>query len=255
MRVPVHQPLAAVDQPALVERDEGAQDRVVEVALLARRRARRARHREGVAAQVEAVAEPARLLEDRAAGLALPVPDLRREGLAAELAAAGIARLRQLALDDHLRRDAGMVEARLPQHVAALHPPPAGQDVHQRVVERVAHVQRAGDVRRRQQDRERLRARLRVRAGGESAGLLPQRRDPGLLGMRVEGLFHRHGPGPKAGGCGKAGILLAPARTKGKTAARTPERRPAERPADISRLAGPRRGKRYGPAQGTRGGR
>ena len=41
--------------------------------------------------------------------LRLPLPDLREERLAPHLAAAPVARLRQLALDDHLRRDAGMV--------------------------------------------------------------------------------------------------------------------------------------------------
>ena len=72
--------------------------------------------------------------------------------VAAHVAAAGLLALHQLALDHHLGGDAGMVGARLPQHVAAAHALEAAQHVLQRVVERVAHVQRAGDVRRRDHD-------------------------------------------------------------------------------------------------------
>jgi hypothetical protein len=60
----------------------------------------------------------------------------------------------ELALDDDLGGDAGVVGARLPQRVVAAHAVVARQRVHERLVEAVAHVQRAGDVRRRQQDAE-----------------------------------------------------------------------------------------------------
>ena len=79
------------------------------------------------------------------------------EFLAADVAAMDLP-LHQLAFDDHLRGDAGMVHAGLPQHVLAAHALEADQDVLQRVVERVAHMQRAGDVRRRDDDGERLGA-------------------------------------------------------------------------------------------------
>ncbi len=75
-----------------------------------------------------------------------------RELLAAHVAAAGLLAFHQLALDHHLGRDAGMVGAGLPQHVAAAHALEPAQDVLQRVVERVAHMQRAGHVRRRDHD-------------------------------------------------------------------------------------------------------
>ena len=58
----------------------------------------------------------------------------------------------ELALDDHLRGDAGVIRAGLPQRVVAPHAVVAGERVHQRVLERVPHVQRAGDVRRRDDD-------------------------------------------------------------------------------------------------------
>ncbi|MPM08936.1 hypothetical protein SDC9_55252 [bioreactor metagenome] len=62
----------------------------------------------------------------------------------------------QLALDDDLRGDAGVVGARLPQRVVTAHPVVAGQCIHDRLVEAMAHVQRAGDVGRRDHDGVRL---------------------------------------------------------------------------------------------------
>ena len=91
------------------------------------------------------------------------------------LAAAGLLALHQLALDHHLGRDAGMVGAGLPQHVLAAHALEAAQDVLQRVVERVAHVQRAGDVRRRDDDAVGLGA-ARARAGRRGRRRPPPRR-------------------------------------------------------------------------------
>jgi hypothetical protein len=51
--------------------------------------------------------------------------------------------LLQLALDDDLRGDARMVGARHPQRVEAAHAVVARQRVHDGLVERMAHVQRA----------------------------------------------------------------------------------------------------------------
>ena len=68
----------------------------------------------------------------------------------------------------------------------------ARQDVLQRVVERVAHVQRAGDVGRRDHDRIGLGAAPLRTTGQECARLLPGRIDAALdLGRQV-GFFHRH---------------------------------------------------------------
>ena len=64
-----------------------------------------------------------------------------QELLAAQVAAARLLPFHQLALDHHLRGDAGMVGARLPEHVLAAHALEAAQNVLQRVVERVAHMQ------------------------------------------------------------------------------------------------------------------
>ena len=85
-----------------------------------------------------------------------------------------------------------MIDARLPQHVAAVHAPIAAQNVLQRVVERVAHMQIAGDVRRRNDDAKRLRRRPVGAAGPEGAGLLPKRGGAAFGRSEVERFVH-HG--------------------------------------------------------------
>ena len=89
------------------------------------------------------------------------------------LAAAGLLPLHQLPLDHHLGGDAGMVGAGLPQHVLAAHALEAAQHVLQRVVERMAHMQRAGHVGRRNHDAVGLGAGALGPAGAEGARLLP----------------------------------------------------------------------------------
>ena len=77
----------------------------------------------------------------------------------------------ELPLDHHLRGDAGVVSPGLPEGIATAQARIPDQDVLQRVVERVPHVQAAGDVRRRNNDGE--RRRQRTAAGGERARGLP----------------------------------------------------------------------------------
>ena len=131
VRVPVDQALAAEDQAAVVEVDEDLQHRVVEARV----------HGEAVAREVEAVAEAAGLLEDGAAGPLLPLPDLGDEGLAAHLAAAVLpvrasSRSTTIWVAMPAWSRPGCQRTSKPAH-----PVPAGEDVHQRVVEGVAHVQ------------------------------------------------------------------------------------------------------------------
>jgi hypothetical protein len=108
MRVPVHQPLAAVDEALLVHVDEDLDDGVVEIAVLALGRAGGAGHGEGLARPVAGGAEALQLLADRAARLRLPRPDMGQEFLPAEIAALDLG-FGELAFDDHLRGDARMV--------------------------------------------------------------------------------------------------------------------------------------------------
>ena len=95
--------------------------------------------------------------DDGAAGFGFPFPDFFQEFLAAHSDAAHLP-LGQLALDDQLGGDAGVVGAGLPQHVLAAHALEAGQDILQRVVERMADMQTPGHIGRRDDDAEGLGA-------------------------------------------------------------------------------------------------
>jgi hypothetical protein len=98
------------------------------------------------------------------------LPDALDEGLAPQVFL-GLALLLELPLDHVLGRDARVVGAGHPERVVAVHPLVADQDVLQRVVERVAQMKRAGDVRRRDDDAVGLLRRGRV--GVEVAPLFP----------------------------------------------------------------------------------
>ena len=62
--------------------------------------------------------------------------------------------LRQLPLHDELRGNSGMIHSRQPKRAVPAHAMPADQHVDLRVLEHVPDVNRAGDVWRRQRDRE-----------------------------------------------------------------------------------------------------
>ena len=175
LRVPAHHALAAVDQALVVQPHEGLGDDGRELRV----------HREVLAAPVHAGAQAPHLVADGGARAVLPLPDLGDEGLAAQVLATRTLLL-QLPLDDDLGGDARVVGARHPQRVEAAHAVVARERVHDRLVERVPHVQRAGDVGRRQLDRE--RCALGVERGGVQAAALPVRRPAGLDGGGVERL-------------------------------------------------------------------
>ena len=120
--------------------------------------------REALAPPVARGAESLELPEDAAAVLVLPLPDAARRiprGRGHGVVRPSFADL----LDHGLRGDAGVVGARHPEGVVALHAVPADEHVLDGVVERVAHVQRAGDVRRRDDDGVRRFAPGRARRG------------------------------------------------------------------------------------------
>src|SRR5438270_9095850 len=141
--------------------DEGVRDRAL-IALV---------HRETLARPVARGAEAAELASDRAARLRFPFPDVLEESLATDLRAFDALAL-EVALDHHLRRDAGMVGADHPERVLAEHPLAASEHVLERDVERVADVQRPRDIGRRHDDGPR---RLIAPLGPEQALGLPVR--------------------------------------------------------------------------------
>ncbi len=80
-----------------------------------------------------------------------------------------------MALDDHLRGDAGVIGAGLPKDVATGHARVPDHDILQRVVEGMPHVQAAGHVRRWDDDRVRLGVGPGIAAAGEGAAPFPGR--------------------------------------------------------------------------------
>ncbi|MDT4818223.1 hypothetical protein FQZ97_513140 [compost metagenome] len=187
--VPVDQALATVDQAVFVQAHEGFLDRIGQALV----------HGEALARPVHGGAEAADLPGDGAAGLVLPLPDLLQELLAAQVVT-GDALGGQLALHHHLGGDAGVVGARLPQGVAALHAAEADQGIHDGVVEAMTHVQAAGHVRRRDHDGVGLAGTLR----GEVVVLLPGLVPGSFDGVGLVGLVH-----------GSAGTLEATERENG----------------------------------------
>jgi len=178
LRVPVDEPLVAIDEAAAVELDEHEGDGAAEPVV----------HREAFMRPVDRGAEPAHLRRDGPPRLLFPLPDAVEECIAAE-PRPGQPVGGDRALDHHLRRDSGMVGADHPARVAALHPLPADEDVLQRLVQRMADVERAGDIGRWQHDGERRGAGA---VGAECAAFLPVAIPAGFDVGRVED-FVEHG--------------------------------------------------------------
>ena len=159
-RAPVDDPVRAVDPALVVEVHEEPHHRA-HVRLV---------HGEALAPVVERGSDPPELVHDLAAVLAEPFPDARLEGLAAEVLP-GLSLEREVLLDRVLRRDAGVVVARLEEDVVALHPPRTHDRVRQRELQRVSKVEVARHVGRRMRDREALPRRIGI--GVVEAFLLP----------------------------------------------------------------------------------
>ena len=152
-RAPVDDVIALVDESLFVQPHEGFAHRARQAGI----------EREALARPVAADAGALHLLDDAAAVLLFPLPDAGFEGLAAEVAL-GQAFLGELALDHDLGGDAGVIGARQPQRVLAEHAVPAHLRVDDGVLEHVAHVERPGDVGRRNDEREVGLAGLRAAA-------------------------------------------------------------------------------------------
>ena len=137
-------------------------------------------HREALAPVVERRSEPAELPHDHAAVVVEPLPRPLDERVTSELVPAE-SLLRELALDDVLCRDSRVVVSGLPEHRKAAHAVPADEQVLDRRVQRVPHVQIAGHVRRRDRDHEGLAFGIRL-------GLVQALRLPRLLPARFDAL-------------------------------------------------------------------
>src|SRR3712207_1291648 len=172
-RTPVSDAVAAVDQARLVELDEGREHRAY--VLLVRRVAQ--------ASPVYRRAEPLELSEYLRAGLFGEDAATLHELFAPEVPA-GLRLLAQdLALDDVLEGDGGVVDTRKPQGLVALHAGSANEGVLDGAVERVPHVQRPRHVGWRQHYA--IRFLIVARAGLERAAALPLGVDPALYSVVV----------------------------------------------------------------------
>ncbi len=196
-------------RPACVEFDEDFDDGLGQALV----------HREAFAAPVARRAEALQLVDDGAAAFGFPGPDLFQERFAADLAAAGFLALHHLALDDHLRRDAGVVGARLPEHVLAAHALEAAEDILQRVIEGMPHVERAGHVRRRNDDRVRLGIGAVRTSGFEGVRFFPILADARLDGGRLVGLL-KHCYGVLCMGLGRGRTTQVPCLSTSRTGRR-----------------------------------
>ena len=159
-RTPVHDPVVAIDPSLVVQMHEPPDHRAVVTGI----------HREALTAIVERRAEAPELLHDRPAVALEPPRDVFVESFAAEIALR-LSFFRELATDGRPRRDARVVVARLEQRVEAAHPVVTAERILERELQRVPERQRAGNIRRRMHDDERLARRIGI--GRVETFLLP----------------------------------------------------------------------------------
>ncbi len=175
-RVPVDQPLAAVNKPFTIKANKHVLYRAAKTRV----------HGEALAGPVQGGAQAAQLTGDGAARLFFPLPDFLHELVSPQFVTVRTLCF-QLALDHHLGRDAGVIGAHLPQGVIAGHAMVANQRIHDGFLEAVAHMQAAGNVRRRNHDAIGLLAAL----GGKIAFGLPLLVPAGFNVGGLECLFHQ----------------------------------------------------------------
>ena len=180
LRIPINEPLAAVDETVLVQTYEGLDDRFGQSRI----------HGEALAQPVAGCTQAPHLVGDRGSGVGLPCPDALDKALASKRRARRPFGAK-LVFDHDLGGDAGMIGADLPEGVVAAHAVVANEHVHQRLLKSVPHVQRTGDVGRRKLDAIRRRVGLHRRL--EQPARFPIRVPLALDSVRVEALgqFHR----------------------------------------------------------------
>ena len=176
--VPIHQTLIFVNQLLLIKRDENLQHGLRQTFI----------HGEAFAAPIARRAEAAQLTGNGRTAFFFPLPHTLEEFFAPHFAATFIALLGQLPLDNHLGGDARMVRAGLPQHIAPAHAFKAAQNILQRIVQRMAHMQAARHIGRRNNDGIRLGLRVlgEHATGFEAALIFPRLIEAGFNRGRVK---------------------------------------------------------------------
>ena len=146
VRAPVDDAASLVDQALVIQLAESLTDGLGAGLV----------HRETAAIPIAGDAHAFLLLDDAIAVLSFPVPDALEELVAPEIIAGLSLFLAQHFLDLDLRGDARVIDAGQPQGGIALHALIARQDVLQRRVKRMTHVELPRDIGRRHDDGERL---------------------------------------------------------------------------------------------------
>ena len=168
--VPIHEPLASEDQAVFEHLEE--------------RLPHRARadfvQREPHPPPVATGTEPFQLAEDALLVNVLPFPNPLDEGFAPDVVPRQPLLFKHPFFDDRLRGDPRVIGPRHPERFVALHPSPPSQQVLQRAVQRMPHVQRPGHVRQRNHDDMRRLGRIGVRI--EVAAFLPKGKPFGFGG-------------------------------------------------------------------------
>ena len=180
--IPVHQAFVTINQAFLAQGYKDPSDGGRQTLI----------HSEAFALPVAGCTKTTKLTDDRATGLGFPLPDTIHESIAAKVMA-GLAVLGKLSLNDHLGGDTGVISARLPKNIPTAQAFEPRQYILQGIVERMAHVQAAGHVRRRYNDG--IRGVCRLCAAGmpapERSVFFPLCVNPRLDGVGLIGLLHR----------------------------------------------------------------
>ena len=162
LRTPVNDPVAAIDHSLFVQPHEHFAHRARQILV----------HRELLARPVDRSAFATHLHGDLSARFVFPLPNALDKLLAPEIVPR-LPFLLQRARDHQLRRDAGVVHPRQPKRAIPTHSLVPRHHIHHRVLQRMAHVQRAGNVWRRNHDGEYRRLRIAIYLRREIAILLP----------------------------------------------------------------------------------
>ncbi len=123
---------------------------------------------------------------DGAAGFFLPLPDSVEKCLATQVVTC-LAFLVDLTFNQHLRGNAGMIATGLPQGLVAEHAMVANQGIHDSVLKRMSHMQRARYIGRGDHDAVGFAISLR----SEITALFPDVVPTLFDGFRVVCLVHR----------------------------------------------------------------
>ena len=167
-RIPVHQTLTAIDQSVFEHLEEclthSARANIIQ--------------RESHTSPVTARTQTFQLAENSFFVRILPGPDPLDECVAANVMPGQTLFFEHPFFDDRLSRNPRVIGPRHPQSFIPLHPTPASQQVLQRPVERMPHMQRTRHVRQRDHDHMR-RLGMRItrlwRIGVEVTSLFPKR--------------------------------------------------------------------------------